>query len=75
MLNLAFGSADLLATAARLKERGFEPLPMSGNYYGDGFFFEIVDRWGNDQKNGAPNAAYRSAALKRQSCPTGIPRK
>lgn len=30
---------------------------------------------GNDQKYGAPNAAYRSAALKRLSCPTGIPRK
>ena len=33
--HLAFGTDDLLATATKLKERGFEPLPISENYYAD----------------------------------------
>ena len=33
--------------------------------YGDGFFFEIVQRTGGYRGYGAPNAPYRIAALKR----------
>nr|WP_319515446.1 TIM barrel protein [uncultured Cohaesibacter sp.] len=113
--HLAFRTDNLLETAAKLKERGFEPLPISENYYadlatrfdldddflkqlseanifydedengaylqlysrpyGDGFFFEIVERRANYHKYGAPNAAYRTAALKRLSRPSGMPRK
>ncbi|SFC20517.1 bifunctional sugar phosphate isomerase/epimerase/4-hydroxyphenylpyruvate dioxygenase family protein [Tropicimonas isoalkanivorans] len=42
--------------------------------YGDGFFFEIVERRGGYNDYGAPNAAYRTAALKRLSRPAGVPR-
>lgn len=43
--------------------------------YGDGFFFEIVDRKNGYDGYGAPNAAYRTAALKRLSRPAGMPRR
>ncbi len=33
--------------------------------FGDGFFFEFVERRGGYDGYGAPNAAYRTAALKR----------
>ncbi|RYH07948.1 bifunctional sugar phosphate isomerase/epimerase/4-hydroxyphenylpyruvate dioxygenase family protein [Tropicimonas sp. IMCC6043] len=42
--------------------------------YGDGFFFEIVERRGGYDGYGAPNAPYRTAALKRLGRPAGIPR-
>lgn len=41
--------------------------------YGEGFFFEIVQRSGY-QGYGAANAIFRIAALKRQLRPTGMPR-
>ncbi|WP_319530217.1 TIM barrel protein [uncultured Cohaesibacter sp.] len=113
--HLAFATNDLFATAKKLAEKGFTPLPMPENYYadlasrfeldaaflaelkaanilydedenggylqlysmphGDGFFFELVERKGNYQSYGAPNAAYRTAAQKRLARPAGIPRK
>lgn len=33
--HVAFATADLIATADRLKGFGFDPLPMPGNYYAD----------------------------------------
>lgn len=41
--------------------------------YGDGFFFEIVERRGY-RGYGAPNAIFRIAALKRHLRPKGMPR-
>ena len=38
---------------------------MYSQPYGDGFFFEIVQRVGRYQGYGAANAPYRIAALKR----------
>lgn len=40
----------------------------------DGLFFEIVQRQGNYQGYGAPNAAFRIAAQKRTARPAGMPR-
>ena len=109
--HLAFASDDILATAERLAENGFESLPIpeayfteiaaefglqpefvarlravnvlydqdqqGGSYlqlysrpYGDGFFFEIIERRGGYNGYGARNAAYRTAAQKRLSAPT-----
>ncbi len=41
--------------------------------YGEGFFFEIVERRGY-RGYGAPNAIFRIAALKKQMRPEGIPK-
>lgn len=41
----------------------------------DGFFFEIVQRQGNYQGYGAPNAPFRIAAQKRAARPAGMPRR
>ncbi|KGD96453.1 sugar phosphate isomerase/epimerase and 4-hydroxyphenylpyruvate domain-containing protein [Rhizobium sp. YS-1r] len=41
--------------------------------YGEGFFFEIVERRGY-RGYGAPNAIFRIAALKKQMRPEGLPR-
>ncbi|WP_068110874.1 bifunctional sugar phosphate isomerase/epimerase/4-hydroxyphenylpyruvate dioxygenase family protein [Tropicimonas marinistellae] len=114
--HLAFSTEDVFATAQKLAENGFEPLPIPENYYreiesrfalagdtvaalkaanilydeddtggsyyqfysrpyGDGFFFEVVDRRGGYNGYGAANAPYRTAALKRLSRPAGIPRR
>lgn len=43
--------------------------------YGEGFFFEVVERRGGYNGYGAPNAAYRTAALKRLARPASIPRE
>lgn len=40
-----------------------------------GLFFEIVQRQGNYQGYGAPNAPFRIAAQKRNAAPAGIPRR
>lgn len=40
----------------------------------DGLFFEIVQRQGNYQGYGAPNAPFRIAAQKRNARPAGMPR-
>ncbi|MBE3639571.1 bifunctional sugar phosphate isomerase/epimerase/4-hydroxyphenylpyruvate dioxygenase family protein [Mangrovicoccus algicola] len=103
--HVAFASDDIFATAAAMAEQGFEPLPISPNYYedlaarfgleaaevarmkafnilydedengafcqfysrpwGDGLFFEIVERRGGYDGYGAPNAPFRIAAQKR----------
>ncbi|RUM20556.1 sugar phosphate isomerase/epimerase and 4-hydroxyphenylpyruvate domain-containing protein [Rhizobium vallis] len=42
--------------------------------YGEGFFFEIVERR-NYRGYGAPNAIFRIAALKKQMRPEGLPKK
>lgn len=42
--------------------------------YGDGFFFEIVERRDGYDGYGAPNAPYRIAAQKRLSLPAEVPR-
>ncbi len=104
--HVAFAAADIFESAAKLDALGFEPLPMSPNYYddiaarfglqaglvermraasilydrdetggeffqlygrpyGDGLFFEIVERRGGYDGYGAPNAPFRIAAQKR----------
>lgn len=50
-------------------------LQLYSKPYGDGFFFEIVERRGRYNSYGAPNAAYRTAAQKRLSRPAGMPRR
>ncbi|RWX59234.1 3-keto-5-aminohexanoate cleavage protein, partial [Mesorhizobium sp. M4B.F.Ca.ET.089.01.1.1] len=108
--HLAFSTDDILATAARLAENGFDSLPVSEGYYdeieaefdlapdfvaqlatanvfydedsrggsylqlysrpfGDGFFFEMIERRGGYNGYGAHNAAYRTAAQKRLAMP------
>jgi 4-hydroxyphenylpyruvate dioxygenase len=42
--------------------------------YGEGFFFEIVERRGGYHGYGAPNAPFRIAAQKRSVRPMGMPR-
>ncbi|MEO4001512.1 bifunctional sugar phosphate isomerase/epimerase/4-hydroxyphenylpyruvate dioxygenase family protein [Mesorhizobium sp. CAU 1732] len=42
--------------------------------FGEGFFFEIVERRGGYKGYGAPNAQFRIAAQKRTIRPTGMPR-
>ncbi len=42
--------------------------------YGDGFFFEIVERRGGYRGYGAANASFRIAAQKRGAAPAGISR-
>jgi len=42
--------------------------------YGEGFFFEIVERRGGYRGYGAPNAPFRIAAQKRSVRPSGLPR-
>ena len=103
--HVAFATADIFATAEALARLGFEPLPISPNYYadlaarfalsdqtvarmkafnilydqddqggflqmysrpwGEGLFFEIVERQGRYDGYGAPNAPFRIAAQKR----------
>jgi 4-hydroxyphenylpyruvate dioxygenase len=43
--------------------------------YGEGFFFEIVERRNGYDGYGAPNASYRTAALKHLSRTTGLSRR
>jgi 4-hydroxyphenylpyruvate dioxygenase len=112
--HLAFASNDIFATAARMREIGFDPLAISPNYYydlearldlapelttrlraahilydrdeageyfqfysrsyGEGFFFEIVERRVGYRGYGAPNAPFRIAAQRRTLLPEGMPR-
>lgn len=43
--------------------------------YGEGFFFEIIERRGAYAGYGAANASYRTAAQKRLTRPDGVPRR
>ncbi|EPX75775.1 bifunctional sugar phosphate isomerase/epimerase/4-hydroxyphenylpyruvate dioxygenase family protein [Salipiger mucosus] len=112
--HVAFTTRDIFATARRMAELGFAPLPMTRNYYDDlaarftlepemleamkaanilydedargaffqfysqpfagGFFFEIVQRDGDYDGYGAPNAPFRIAAQKRMMRPKDLPR-
>jgi 3-dehydroshikimate dehydratase len=51
--------------------RGGSFFQLYSRPYGDGFFFEMVQRKNGYNGYGAPNAAYRTAALKRLSRPAG----
>lgn len=113
--HVAFATDDIFATARHMAAHGFEPLPMTGNYYNDlqarfgletdqlgqmkdlsilydedadgafyqfysrpfggGLFFEIVQRIGDYDGYGAPNAPFRIAAQKRLMRPKGMPRR
>ena len=112
--HLAFSSADIFASADRMRALGFHPLEISPNYYddlearlgldpdlterlragnilydrddageylqfystsyGEGFFFEIVERRGGYRGYGAVNAPFRIAAQKRALRPKGMPK-
>ncbi len=112
--HMAFGTRDILATAAALRANGFEALAVSMNYYddlaarfrldvdfierlrannllydrdeageffqlysrtfGEGLFFEIVERRGAYGGYGAPNAPFRIAAQRRAMRPAAVPR-
>ena len=104
--HVAFACDDIFAAAEAMDARGFQPLPMPGNYYddlaarheiepellarmraldilydadgkggsffqrysrpwGDGMFFEVLERRGGYAGYGAPNAPFRIAAQKR----------
>ncbi|HBF29393.1 bifunctional sugar phosphate isomerase/epimerase/4-hydroxyphenylpyruvate dioxygenase family protein [Rhizobium sp.] len=113
--HLAFTTDDIFATAKALRQRGFQALPISRNYYddlearfgldpdladmlrdngilydrddkgeyfqiysrtyGEGLFFEIIERRGAYAGYGAHNAPFRIAAQRRLSRPDGLPRK
>jgi len=53
---------------------GGEYFQLYGQTFGEGFFFEIVERRGGYKGYGAPNAQFRIAAQKRTIRPTGMPR-
>ncbi len=55
-------------------DRG-EFLQLYSPNYGDGFFFEIVERRDGYAGYGAPNAIFRIAAQRRSMLPTGMPRR
>lgn len=50
-------------------------LQLYSRPYGDGFFFEIVERQADYNSYGGPNAPYRTAAQKRLARPTDMPRR
>lgn len=112
--HLAFESSDIFGTARAMKNKGFEALEISPNYYldlaarfdltedilsemqalnimydkdeqgeffqlysktyGEGFFFEIIQRKKGYQGYGGPNAPFRVAAQKRAGRAKGMPR-
>jgi 4-hydroxyphenylpyruvate dioxygenase len=55
------------------RDDGGEYFQLYSPTYGEGFFFEIVERRGY-AGYGAPNAIFRIAALKRHLRPSGMPR-
>jgi 3-dehydroshikimate dehydratase len=55
-------------------DRG-EYLQLYSPNYGDGFFFEIVERRGGYGGYGAPNAIFRIAAQKRSLAPRDMPKR
>lgn len=56
-------------------ETGGEYFQLYSTLYGDGFFFEIVERRGGYNGYGAPNAQFRIAAQKRTLRDKSIPSK
>ena len=69
--------ADRLRAANVLYDRdeGGEYLQLYSPIFGEGFFFEVVERRGRYRGYGAPNAPFRIAAQKRRLRPPGIPRR
>jgi len=55
-------------------EQGGEYFQLYSPFYGEGFFFEIVERRGGYQGYGATNAQFRIAAQKRHLRAKGMPR-
>ena len=112
--HIAFQTGDILRTAEALAGKGFKPLEIAANYYGDvearfgldpdfvatlrahnilydrdehgeffqlysrlygdGFFFEVVERRGGYRGYGAANAPFRIAAQQRLARPKGMPK-
>lgn len=112
--HVAFATNDIFETARILEANGFQPLPISRNYYddlevrfglepelsdrlrassilydrdesgeyfqiysrtfGEGFFFEIVERRGSYSGYGALNAPFRIASQRRLTRPDGLPK-
>ncbi len=68
--------ADRLRAAFILYDRddAGEYFQLYGRNFGEGFFFEIVERRGAYKGYGAPNAQFRIAAQKRSIRPKGMPR-
>lgn len=75
--SLAPGFVDRLRTENILYDRDGdgEYFQLYSGSYGEGFFFEIVERRGGYDGYGAPNAPFRIAAQKRTIRPRGIPRR
>ncbi|WP_265517186.1 bifunctional sugar phosphate isomerase/epimerase/4-hydroxyphenylpyruvate dioxygenase family protein [Nitratireductor luteus] len=67
---------DRLKTCSILYDRdnGGEYFQLYSPSYGEGFFFEIVERRGGYRGYGAANAQFRIAAQKRHMRPTGMPK-
>jgi 4-hydroxyphenylpyruvate dioxygenase len=55
-------------------EKGGEYFQLYSPTYGEGFFFEIVERRGSYAGYGAANAQFRIAAQKRRMRPRGLPK-
>lgn len=68
--------ADRLRNANVLYDRDAdgEYFQLYGKNFGEGFFFEIIERRGGYQGYGASNAPFRIAAQKRMLRPSGMPR-
>jgi 4-hydroxyphenylpyruvate dioxygenase len=69
--------ADLLRECGILYDRddaGGEYFQLYSPVYGEGFFFEIVERRGGYRGYGAANAQFRIAAQKRHLPPGGLPK-
>ncbi len=70
------------AVTARMRERNIlydrdaagEFFQFYSQNFGEGFFFEVVERRGGCRGYGAPNAPFRIAAQKRAIRPPGMPR-
>jgi len=73
---LASGLVEQLRSANILYDRddGGEYFQLYSRNYGEGFFFEIVERRSGYKGYGAPNAPFRIAAQKRLIRPAGMPR-
>jgi 4-hydroxyphenylpyruvate dioxygenase len=71
------GFADRLREANILYDRDGEGefFQLYSPNFGEGFFFEIVERRGGYNGYGGPNAPFRIAAQKRQLRPAGMPKR
>ncbi|HQZ12288.1 MAG TPA: TIM barrel protein [Devosia sp.] len=56
------------------RDEGGEFFQLYGQTFGEGIFFEIVERRGNYRGYGGPNAPFRIAAQRRALRPVSIPR-